>query len=53
MRRLIETDAELPLSDALSDLLKWGYVERHGDKYAASKAGQISWDTWQNMEPEQ
>lgn len=49
MRRLIEGDAELPLSDALVDLLKWGYAQREGAQYAASNAGHLAWDTWQNM----
>lgn len=39
MRRLVEMDAELPMSDALADLLKWGYIQREGDRFVASNAG--------------
>lgn len=46
MRRLIERDCALPESKELSDLIRWGYVEREGTYYCVSKAGKIAWDAW-------
>lgn len=51
MKRLVGAEIELPESDELTSLVKWGYAVREGDKYTASNAGQIAWDAWNGMEP--
>lgn len=50
MKRLVSSDVELPLSDALVDLMQFGYAAYRGGKYVATPAGLTAYRTWTEAE---